>query len=239
MEGQMAKAAVVEDDENIQKLITYSLSTNSHEARGYSSGADFLNDIESFRPDIVLLDVMMPGMDGIEVLRRLRRADRYHDFACVPVMMLTAKSGEVDKVKALDLGADDYMTKPFGVMEMLSRVRALLRRAGSKLEMENGPERKAPICFHEISLDENRHVTQVGGEAVELTLKEFDLLSYLMRNQGLVLTRDQIMQNVWNYDYEGESRTVDMHIKSLRKKLGDAGQYIVTVRGVGYKLSEG
>ncbi|HBP24739.1 MAG TPA: DNA-binding response regulator [Oribacterium sp.] len=235
----MTKIAVVEDDESIQKLITYALTANGYEAQGFGDGQSFLNQIEDFQPELVLLDVMMPGIDGIEVLRCLRRSTKFRDL---PVMMLTAKSAETDKVSALDLGADDYMTKPFGVMEMLSRVKALLRRTkrggGSGAEEETV---RPALEFREITLDESKHRVRVkAGDQVlqpELTLKEFELLDYMMHNQELVLTRDQIMGHVWNYDYEGESRTIDMHVKTLRQKLGDAGQYIKTVRGIGYRLS--
>ena len=234
----MTRIAVVEDDESIQKLITYALTANGYEARGFSDGQSFLDDAEKFEPALVLLDVMMPGVDGIQVLRCLRRSAK---FAEIPVMMLTAKSAEADKVATLDLGADDYMTKPFGVMEMLSRVKALLRRAKMGSQAETEEVVRPALSFHEITLDEAKHRVTVhkGGEELhpELTLKEFELLSYMMHNQELVLTRDQIMGNVWNYDYEGESRTIDMHVKTLRQKLGEAGQYIKTVRGVGYRLS--
>lgn len=234
----MTKIAVVEDDESIQKLITYALTANGYEAQGFGDGQSFLNQIEDFQPELVLLDVMMPGIDGIEVLRCLRRSTKFREL---PVMMLTAKSAETDKVSALDLGADDYMTKPFGVMEMLSRVKALLRRAKMGSTQEEEETVRPALSFREITLDENRHRVSVkAGDMVlhpELTLKEFELLDYMMHNQELVLTRDQIMGNVWNYDYEGESRTIDMHVKTLRQKLGDAGQYIKTVRGVGYRLS--
>lgn len=235
----MTRIAVVEDDESIQKLITYALTANGYEARGFSDGQSFLDEAEKFAPALVLLDVMMPGIDGIQVLRCLRRSAK---FAEIPVMMLTAKSAEADKVSTLDLGADDYMTKPFGVMEMLSRVKALLRRAKMGGVQEASEEVVRPaLRFHEITLDEAKHRVSVqeGGEEFrpELTLKEFELLSYMMHNQELVLNRDQIMGQVWNYDYEGESRTIDMHVKTLRQKLGEAGQYIKTVRGVGYRLS--
>lgn len=234
----MTKIAVVEDDESIQKLITYALTANGYEARGFSNGESFLNGIADFQPALVLLDVMMPGMDGIEVLRSLRRSVRFREL---PVMMLTAKSAEADKVSTLDLGADDYMTKPFGVMEMLSRVKALLRRTRAVGQDENADTARPVLRFREIALDEAKHRVTIegpdGGLHPELTLKEFELLDYMLHNQELVLTRDQIMGSVWNYDYEGESRTIDMHVKTLRQKLGAAGQYIKTVRGVGYRLS--
>lgn len=237
----MPYIAVVEDDSNIQKLIMYALNSNGYEALGYGDGAAFLAAAQGRRPDLVILDIMMPGMDGIQVLKKMREGV---DMRRTPVMMLTAKNGEIDKVGALDLGADDYMTKPFGVMEMLSRVKALLRR--SRMSEDSALEEevlKPVVQFREVTLDENKHrvvVEQADGceKRIELTLKEFELLNYLMHNQGLVLSRDKIMQKVWGYDYEGESRTVDMHVKWLRHKLGPAGEYIKTIRGVGYCLSE-
>ena len=174
--------------------------------------------------DIILLDIMLPGQDGVECLRRLRERERK-----IPVMMLTARSSEYDKVLGLDAGADDYLTKPFGVMELLSRVRALLRRAGC--EGEN-----AALSAGALSLDPARRVVTCGGRPVALTFKEFELLHYLLRNRSLVLSREKIMDAVWGVDYPGESRTVDMHIKSLRQKLGPCGECIVTVRGAGYKI---
>ena len=186
--------------------------------------------------DLIILDLMLPGMDGFEVCKRIR------DEKNVPILMVSAKKDDIDKIRGLGMGADDYMTKPFGVMEMLSRVKALLRRAkrgGGQAETEEAV--RPALRFHEITLDEAKHRVSVqeGGEELhpELTLKEFELLDYMMHNQELVLTRDQIMGQVWNYDYEGESRTIDMHVKTLRQKLGEAGQYIKTVRGVGYRLS--
>lgn len=238
----MPYIAVVEDDNNIQKLITYALSSNGFEALGYSDGAAFLASAQNRRPDLVILDIMMPGIDGMQVLKKMREGT---DMKCTPVMMLTAKNSEIDKVGALDMGADDYMTKPFGVMEMLSRVKALLRRSRMSTGASTLEEAllKPAMKFREITLDENKHrvitVQDDGSEKkVDLTLKEFELLNYLMHNQGLVLSRDKIMQKVWGYDYEGESRTVDMHIKWLRHKLGTAGEYIKTIRGVGYCLTE-
>ncbi len=246
----MIRIAVVEDDENIQKLITYALSANGYEAKGYPNGEVFLRDITEFAPALVLLDIMMPGIDGVEVLKRLRKNPKQQSL---PVMMLTAKSSEIDKVRALDLGADDYVTKPFGVMELLSRVRALLRRANQSGKAENrspfardtAAEPLKPLLrFGTICLDENRHLVEIEGEGggmsekPELTLKEFELLSYMLHNQGLVLSREQMLEKVWNYEYTGESRTVDMHIKSLRQKLGSAGRCILTVRGLGYRLAE-
>ena len=225
----MGFVAIVEDDEGIRQLVLYALKSGGHEGMGFAEGREFFSFLETRRPDLVLLDIMLPDMDGIEILRRLRAEPA---TARLPVMMLTAKGSEFDKVNALDLGADDYMTKPFGVMEMLSRVGALLRRAAPQ------PEEPAVLGCGGLELDPRRRTVTVQGQEAALTFKEFELLSYLLRNKGLVLTREQIMRAVWGFGFEGESRTVDMHIKQLRQKLDPWGTRIVTVRGVGYKVSE-
>ena len=223
----MTRIAVVEDDESIQKLITYALTANGYEARGFSDGQSFLDDAEKFEPALVLLDVMMPGIDGIQVLRCLRRSAK---FAEIPVMMLTAKSAEADKVSTLDLGADDYMTKPFGVMELISRVKALMRRS-------RGMEEERMIRLGPIFMDDEKRAVFVDDEQCELTYKEYELLKLLLLNAGIVASRDMILDRVWGTDFEGESRTLDMHIKTLRQKLGSAGAMIRTVRNVGYMLT--
>ena len=222
----MTRIAVVEDDESIQKLITYALTANGYEARGFSDGQTFLDDAEKFEPALVLLDVMMPGIDGIQVLRCLRRSAK---FAEIPVMMLTAKSAEADKVSTLDLGADDYMTKPFGVMELISRVKAILRRS------RNTSDEKI-FKAGDIIINEERHAVYVNDEPVELTFKEYNLLKLLISNYGIVMSREVIMDRIWGTSFEGESRTLDMHIKTLRKKLGESGSMIKTVRNVGYAI---
>ena len=214
----------VEDDENIRNLVLYSLTSAGYEAQGFDCGEDFWRAFSERTPDLVLLDIMLPGQDGVEWLRRLREREQK-----IPVMMLTARSSEYDKVLGLDAGADDYLTKPFGVMELLSRVRALLRRAGRDTA-------GALLSVGSLTLDPARRVVTCGDTPVTLTFKEFELLHYLLRNQSIVLSREKIMDAVWGVDYPGESRTVDMHIKSLRQKLGPCGEHIVTVRRAGYQI---
>lgn len=221
---------LVEDDDSIRELVLYALKNSGYRAKGFESGEKFLSACRTEPPALALLDIMLPGEDGLQILRRMRE-DRVTPQ--IPVIMLTAKASEYDKVKGLDLGADDYVTKPFGVMELLSRVRAVLRRSGSVEEPATA------LAVGEIALDESRREVTVAGEQVTLTFKEFELLCFLMRNTDLVLSRDRIMERVWGFDFEGESRTVDMHIKSLRQKLGQQGDAIRTVRGVGYKISVG
>lgn len=226
----MAEIYLVEDDESIRELVLYALNNGGYTAKGFDSGEAFWRELERESPDLVLLDIMLPGDDGFRLLLRMRDSGR---FASIPVIMLTAKMSEYDKVRALDAGADDYITKPFGVMELLSRIRAVLRRAAPQ-KAESGPLRAGGLI-----LDEARRAVLADGQAVTLTFKEFELLAFLMRNAGLVLSREKIMERVWGFDYEGESRTVDMHIKTLRQKLGQAGAAIETVRGVGYKVDAG
>ena len=182
----------------------------------------------SVLPDLILLDVMLPDEDGIEILKKLKRDA---DYKNIPVIMLTAKSAEYDKVIGLDLGADDYVTKPFGVMELVSRIKAVLRRSKEQ-------EKEDVIEVEDIRLDRRQHIVTVSGKPIELTHKEFELLDYFMCNKGIVLTREKLLDTVWNMDFEGESRTVDVHIGLLRQKLGESGQLIVTVRGVGYKFGK-
>ena len=223
-----ARVYLVEDDESIRELVLYALASSGYEARGFERADAFWEACDALAPSLVLLDIMLPGDDGLAILRRMKESVRTAD---IPVIMLTARATEYDKVRGLDAGADDYVTKPFGVMELLSRVRAVLRRAGPG-------EEPAPLLYGEVSLDPGRRAVTAAGEPVALTYKEFELLAFLLKNQGLVLTREKIMERVWGFDYEGESRTVDMHIKSLRHKLGACGEIIRTVRGVGYKIGE-
>lgn len=219
---------LVEDDAAIRELEQYALKSSGFETVGFDSSEPFWQALRNAVPELVILDVMLPGEDGFSILKKLRSTPSLRKL---PVIMVTAKSSELDAVRGLDGGADDYITKPFGVMEFLSRVRATLRRSA--------PEEKTNIfVFHEIQMDNARHRVTVDGAPVELTYKEYCLLRLLLQNTGLVVTRETILQAVWGTDIPVESRTVDMHIRTLRKKLGDAGQYICTVRKVGYKLTE-
>ena len=219
---------LVEDDENIRELVVYALKSAGFEARGFSCAKEFYKELDKEIPQLLLLDIMLPDEDGISILKKLRNNGRLKN---IPVIMLTAKSTEYDKVVGLDSGADDYVTKPFGVMELLSRVRAVLRRSQNVSQEEI-------LTMGSLALDTKKQEVLVDGKPVILTFKEFELLAYLMKNRNIVLTRDKILDVIWNYEYEGESRTVDVHIGSLRQKLGSCGNMIRTVRGVGYKLEE-
>ena len=216
----------VEDDTNIRELVVYALKSSGFQAVGFENAKEFFAGLGGIRPDMILLDVMLPDEDGLSVLKKLKKDVILKD---IPLIILTAKSAEYDKVKGLDLGADDYVTKPFGVMELISRIKAVLRRSKSK-------EKQDIIEFENIRLDYDQHMAFVEERQIELTHKEFDLLGYLMRNRGIVLSREKLLNAVWDLDYEGESRTVDVHIGSLRQKLGTSGQMISTIRGVGYKI---
>lgn len=218
----------VEDDENIRELVLYALSSSGYAGQGFPEGESFLRAVEHSPPDLALLDIMLPGQSGLDILRCLREMPA---TARLPVIMLTAKTSEYDRVKGLDSGADDYISKPFGVMELLSRIRAVLRR------VEKAPAASL-LTAGSLTVDPARRTVTDGDRAIALTFKEFELLACLLRNRELVLTREKLMELVWGFDFEGESRTVDMHIKSLRQKLGPLGELIQTVRGVGYKLSE-
>ena len=222
---------LLEDDESIRELVCYSLTKTGHESLGFSVPSEFYAAVEKNVPDLVLLDVMLPEEDGLSVLSKLRGAPETRDL---PVIMLTAKDTEFDKVTALDLGADDYVTKPFGVMELVARVKALLRRAGRLSSADGSTEYSAGAL--KVSLP--RHEVTVDGKAVILTYKEFELLVFLLENRGVVLTRDRILRDVWGYEFDGENRTVDVHVRTLRSKLGDCAELIETVRGVGYKISK-
>lgn len=220
---------LVEDDDSIRELVLYTLHTTGFEAEGFRNAADFWQALEKELPQLVLLDLMLPDEDGLHILKRLRAGAETADL---PVMMLTAKSSEYDRVVGLDSGADDYMPKPFGMMELVSRVRALLRRAAKPAAEDK------LFTAGSLAVDVKRRAVTVDGEPVILTYKEFELLCYLLENRGVVLSRDQILTKIWDYNYSGETRTVDVHIRTLRQKLGDAGALIETVRGVGYRLAQ-
>ena len=216
----------VEDDAAIRELMLYTLRASGFEAEGFADGQAMLDRISREMPELILLDIMLPGMDGVEILKKLRESPKTE---AVPVIMATAKGTEFDKVQCLDLGADDYLTKPFGMMEMVSRIRAVLRRAGRKQ-----PAKILRAGNLEMNL-EARTVTSCG-QRVELTLKEFELLNLFLESPGRAFSRDQLLERVWGTEYYGETRTVDVHIGTLRTKLGPCGEYIRTVRGVGYRL---
>ena len=219
---------LLEDDRGIRELVEYAAGTAGMQLRGFERPSAFWAALEQQLPELVLLDIMLPEEDGLEILRKLRARS---DTRRLPVMMLTAKDTEYDKVVGLDAGADDYMAKPFGIMELLSRIRALLRRTGADT---------APTEYHlgALYVSPSRHVVKVHGETINLTYKEFELLRLLLEHPGVVLTRDQILRRVWGIEFDGESRTVDVHIRTLRAKLGEAGALIETVRGVGYKMGD-
>ena len=215
----------VEDDKAIRDLMVYTLQASGFEAKGFESDADFWPAMRVELPDLVILDVMLPGEDGLTILQKMRASPV---TAEIPVIMATARDSEYDKVIGLDSGADDYLAKPFGTMEMVSRIRAVLRRTGSR--------RPVILSCGTITLDEGKHIVSVDHRLVPLTLKEFELLKLLMEHPGQVFTRDIILSTIWGVDFAGETRTVDVHIGTLRTKLENAGDYIHTVRGVGYKM---
>ena len=222
----MSLIYIVEDDTNIREIESYSLKNSGYSVEGFDSAKAFWKRVAERRPELILLDIMLPDSDGIEILKKLRRTT---ETKKIPVILVTAKTSEIDTVKGLDTGADDYITKPFGIMELISRVKAIMRRAYSM-------EDEKYLRLHDIFLDGERRMVYVNDEPCELTYKEFELLRFFMKNAGIVMTRDGIMEHVWGTDFEGESRTLDMHIKTLRQKLGDAGKYIKTVRNVGYRI---
>ena len=220
----------VEDDKNIRELTVYALGQGGIDARGCADDAEFRRACAERTPDAVLLDIMLPDADGLEILSRIRRTP---SLSHVPVMMLTAKDTELDTVKALDSGADDYLSKPFGMMEMVSRTRALLRRAGRESVAAEKPQ---SLVSGEVTLWPDRREVSVSGREVQLTMREFDLLEFLMRSPGVVFSRETLLQRVWGWDFDGGSRTVDVHVQQIRAKLGDASDLIETVRGVGYRV---
>lgn len=224
----MALIYVVEDDKNIQEIETFALQNIGYKVAGFTTAGEFYSALNQELPDLVLLDVMLPDEDGLSIVKKMRSRE---DTVLIPIIMVTAKTSEIDKVKGLDIGADDYMTKPFGVMELISRVKAMLRRSAK-------PEEKEKILrLGNIVLDREKHAVTVNGELCELTYKEYELLKLLMSNAGIVTTREVILDRIWGIDFEGESRTLDMHIKTLRQKLREEGSLIKTVRNVGYIMN--
>ena len=216
---------IVEDDRNIQEIELFALKNSGYQATGFETAKEFYKALNEKLPELILLDIMLPDEDGLSILKRLRtRADTQK----IPVILVTAKTSEIDKVKGLDGGADDYIAKPFGVMEMIARVKALLRRSG-------GMEENMLTCGN-VTLDGERRMVYVDGKTIELTYKEFELLKLLMKNHGIVISRDVIMERVWDSSFEGESRTIDVHVRTLRQKLGDGGSIIKTIRNVGYMV---
>ena len=216
----------VDDDNTIRDIEVYTLTQTGFEAKGFSDGISMLEALKTEKPELIVLDIMMPGMDGVEVLKEIRNRT---DTRKIPVIMATAKGTEMDKIQGLDTGADDYLVKPFGVMEMVSRIKAVLRRCTPE-------EVTDVISIAEITLNDKEHTVSVNGENVALTFKEFEILKMFMSNPGVAFSREKLLSEVWGIDYLGESRTVDMHIKTLRQKLGEAGKRIETVIGVGYRM---
>ena len=218
----------VEDDASIRELMLYTLRASGFDAEGFCDGPALFEALQKRKPRLITLDIMLPGMDGIEILKRLRAASA---TAGIPVIMASAKGTEFDKVMGLDLGADDYLAKPFSMIEMVSRIRAVLRRSGAS-------EITPALRLGQLEMDPDAHTVRAEGQRVELTLKEFELLRLFLKHPGRVYSRDQLLEKVWGGDYLGETRTVDVHIGTLRTKLGDCGNYIRTVRGVGYRMEE-
>mgnify|MGYP002577991833 CR=1 FL=1 len=222
----MKKILVVDDERPISDIIKFNLTKEGYEVVTAFDGREALEQFEAEKPDLVILDLMLPELDGLEVAKEIRKTSH------TPIIMLSAKDSEFDKVIGLEIGADDYVTKPFGMMELMSRIKAVLRRsAKGSVSSEDTFE------IGEIRLDPKKHEVTVHGEVVNLTLKEYELLKRLMKNSNIVLTRDQLLEDIWGYDFDGETRTVDVHVRTLRQKLGDAGEQIETVRGVGYRMS--
>ena len=221
---------LVEDDKSIRELLVYTLNNSGLPANGFEKPSEFYRELRAEDADLIILDKMLPESDELTLFKYLRADEKSKH---IPVMMLTAKGSEYDKVVGLDTGADDYMTKPFGMMELIARVKALLRRT-KEPEKDDGKT----LNIGCLSVTPSKYSVKVGGEKVVLTLKEFDLLCLLLQNKGTVFTRDKLLNKIWGYDFDGESRTVDVHVRTLRQKLGEAGKYIETVRGIGYKIGD-
>lgn len=231
----MTKIYCVEDDESVRELVVYALQSSGFEASGFVTADEFFSAMKNGLPDLVLLDIMLPGIDGMEILKELRKNPQTQHL---PVIMLTARTSEYDKITGLDSGADDYVAKPFGVMELIARIKAVLRRS-SRIENEDSSSTGELTAGNGLlSLNHDFHKVYVNGKEVTLTLKEFELLNYLLQNKNIVISRDKIMDEVWDYNYAAETRTVDVHIKTLRQKLGPASKLIETIRGVGYKITD-
>lgn len=222
----MALIYIVEDDTNIREIESFALKNSGYQIQDFSCAKEFYRAVKEKKPDLVILDIMLPDEDGMEILQKLRKNA---ETKRLPIMMVTAKSTELDRVKGLDTGADDYMTKPFGVMELISRVKALLRRSMGEVQ-------EKLLKVDEILLDDERHQVFVDGKPCELTYKEYELLRLLMQNRGIVLSRDLIMDRIWNMNCDVESRTLDVHLKTLRSKLGESAHHIKTIRNVGYRM---
>lgn len=220
---------MLEDDSNIRELVIYALRASGYDAEGFEDSGPFWTAMDEALPQLIILDIMLPGEDGITVLKKLKANSSTAD---IPVIMATAKGAEYDKVLGLDMGADDYIAKPFGVMELLSRVRAVLRRTGNRKSVPS----PNTYTYKDLTLDTSAHKVTANGQPVSLTLKEFQLLQLLLAHAGSVVGREQLLNEIWGYDYDGETRTVDVHVGTLRQKLGSCGSYIETVRGVGYKI---
>lgn len=226
---------VLEDDNSIREFVVYTLCHMNLPAKGFDKPSAFWLAMEEEKPELLLLDIMLPEEDGLSILGKLR-ADR--DNKSIPVIMLTAKDSEYDKVLGLDTGADDYVAKPFGMMELVARIKALLRRTEPGNGDQGRSDEEKVYTIGDICVYPERHKVKIDGVTVNLTLKEYELLFLLIQNKGMVFTRDQLLNRIWGYEFDGESRTVDVHIRTLRQKLGDAGSCIETVRGVGYRIGE-
>ena len=218
----------VEYDRSIRELITYTLKISGFDAEGFENAKDFFAALEKMVPELILLDIMLEGKDGLQILKELKENDRFRD---IPVIMATARTSEFDKVIGLDSGADDYLAKPFGMMEMVSRIKAVLRRS----RKDSGNQ---IIRYKEIEIDKTKYSVKADGNQIDLTPKEYDLLVCLAENPGIVFSREQLLDKIWGLDYLGESRTIDVHINTLRNKLGSLGKYIITMHGIGYCMKE-
>lgn len=219
---------ILEDDNSVRELETYALQGNGFEVKGFEEPKSFYNALDTQKPDLIIIDVMLPGEDGVSITKKLRASS---EFKRIPIVMVTAKDSEIDAIKGLDGGADDYITKPFSVMIFISRVKAVLRRVYESDERRD-------YTYKTITVDDKKHKVYSNGNEVELTFKEYEILKYLLRNKGIAVTREQLLNKIWGYDSESETRTVDSHILTLRKKLGESGALIETIRHVGYKLGD-